>query len=322
MTWTRLPDTLNSDPRFMRLSDAAFRLHVKALVWANQMLTDGLVPEDALDALAYRQPNPEFLVAELVKVGLWQKLPDEDSWQMDWSDQEESENVIARRRRIADKQARYRERKSRHEADDHTLCDRAYCPALRGQKGTPVTGNVTGNETSNVTGRVTHSRPVPSRKDRDRDGGADAAEGPRVGTPPVVTSESEPEDPPEDPEADARVAALVAETHKALRSMAKPAPKRRQERPSTDPEPVGAVLAEGLAEGLAEAAPEVVPEDSPEPVTSQAKNEAPPAPAMRKPRGRRNFMVRSSGPNGTKATDGAARVAASVAAKYDPGWEF
>lgn len=288
MTWTRLSDTFPTDPRFLGCSRDARLLHVEALIYCNAHLTDGVFPFGAL-ARVTDSPAANAAAVELEDAGVWERDPDRNAWQVDWADQEAAEDVQARRRRIADKQKRYRDRKSRHEADDHTLCDSAHCPALRGQKPGQKSPRVTGNETRNVTDLVTHSPPLPSRPGGTETGtGDDAARGAAASSPPVVTSEPE----PFDPEAEARRAALVAETHRALRSIraeAKPDRPAGPPRRIQEPEPLAASMAE-VVEDLATEDDE--PDEDPAPVVvSKPKTEAAPPPAMTRTTGRGSILT-------------------------------
>lgn len=65
MTWTRLSDDFSDD--CWTLSDAAFRLHVEALVWSNRKLLDCVLPKDDIRRWA-KHPDA---VEELVDVGWW-----------------------------------------------------------------------------------------------------------------------------------------------------------------------------------------------------------------------------------------------------------
>lgn len=163
MTWTRLSDTFATDPRMMRLTDAAHRLHVNALVWSNQQLTDGLVPAAALPMLMPRHPDPSLLVVELVRVKLWTELADEDGWQVDWTDQEPSDRVLERRAATAARVARHRER----------------------ARSNGVTAPVSNGVTERVTNAVGNAPPVPSRPEGQGTGGAHD-----VATPPPVDDDA------------------------------------------------------------------------------------------------------------------------------------
>lgn len=147
MTWTRLSDDFYDKPEILTLSDAAFRAHVTALVWCNKHTTDGYLPHRMQAVLSV----PNEALTELQAAGLWLDL--DTGWQVDWSDQEPAERVRRDRAFRAEKQRRYRDRVSRHNAGDHSACDPRRCPA--------VTRNATDNETGNVSVPVP-SRPVPS----------------------------------------------------------------------------------------------------------------------------------------------------------------
>lgn len=161
MTWTRLSDNFADRPDVLSLSDAAFRAHVHALVWCNKQLTDGRVPERAVGLFT---TDPD-VVSELVDVGMW--TPEGTAYVLDWSDQEPAERVLRGKEHRAEKQARYRDRKSRHDAGDHSVCDPRFC-----KSALPVTKPVT------LPRSVTGTRPVPSRPlGRDREQGAPTAPG-------------------------------------------------------------------------------------------------------------------------------------------------
>ena len=65
MTWAKLSDDFSDD--CWTLSDAAFRLHVEALVWNGRKLLDLRLPKDDLRRFA---KHPE-VVGELLAVGWW-----------------------------------------------------------------------------------------------------------------------------------------------------------------------------------------------------------------------------------------------------------
>lgn len=239
MTWTRLSDTLNSDLRFMRLSDGAFRLHVKALVWCNQMLTDGLLPADALGALTYGQPHAESLVAELVREKLWTDTAAEGApalWQLDWTDQEPAEDVERRKGLNADRQRRFRQRRDAHAAGDHSLCDPQKC---RARKQAPPNALRNAGQENNALGNALRnavpSRPVPTPTGSGSGGGgaADAE-------PPATTPEAQPVTAGEPVTDLEQLAAQAAQVRAQIQRRDRAAARRQ--RPSTDPMPVGAVL--------------------------------------------------------------------------------
>lgn len=155
MTWTRLPDDINDRDDLLGVSRSARLLHIEALVWCNRMLKDGRIPARMLRRIS-DSDDIAADVDELAKAGVW--IADGDVWELDWSDQEPASEVLKRREYRAEVQQRYRDRKSAHARNDHSLCDPRHCKSF------------TGNETSNETSKKTPTRPVPTRpKGRDRD---------------------------------------------------------------------------------------------------------------------------------------------------------
>jgi hypothetical protein len=76
MPWVRFDDRFPTHRKVRRLSDAAFRLHVSAIHWCAEHLTDGHVPADELDLVSDVR-DPKAAVAEL-EPKLWEPL--EDGW--------------------------------------------------------------------------------------------------------------------------------------------------------------------------------------------------------------------------------------------------
>jgi hypothetical protein len=70
MTWVRLEDTFCEHPKVEPLTDLAFRLHVKALCYANRNLTDGYVPSVAARAMG--GSRHKSACRELVTAGVWE----------------------------------------------------------------------------------------------------------------------------------------------------------------------------------------------------------------------------------------------------------
>lgn len=72
-----MPWFINLDEEFpwhrklVRLSDAAFRLHLHAICWASKNRTDGAIPTDDLVDVAPRLKRRELLAEQLVKADLW-----------------------------------------------------------------------------------------------------------------------------------------------------------------------------------------------------------------------------------------------------------
>jgi hypothetical protein len=196
MTWTRLNDTFGTDPRLLECTRDARLVHVEALVYCNQHLTDGVLPYGALVRIT-DSPDPEGAVAQLVASGMWEPIPGRAAWQVDWDDQEPAEVVQDRRTRNAARQARFRDRRDRHADGDHTRCDTRFCAAAGAKTADPDEPdstvihrrNALRNASRNGVRNATPSRPVPS-PNRDRDsGGAVAGQN---GPPPPAPQDAAP----------------------------------------------------------------------------------------------------------------------------------
>lgn len=71
MVWVRFDDGFAEHMKVSQLSDAAFRLHVSAILYCGRNLTDGLITTGNLRNL----PSTKRLVAELVKARVWEDGP-------------------------------------------------------------------------------------------------------------------------------------------------------------------------------------------------------------------------------------------------------
>jgi hypothetical protein len=74
MTWARLDDRFPEHPKVVGLSDAAFRLHIKALCYVARNRTDGHLPNAVPRSLG-GMPRQ---VAELLSAAVWEK--NGDAW--------------------------------------------------------------------------------------------------------------------------------------------------------------------------------------------------------------------------------------------------
>lgn len=102
MTWARLDDGCNSNAKLTVLTDAAFRLWVCGLVYAQKELTDGFIPQSILKTFAVKR-GLKGAIAELTtslirgKAPLWHEV--EGGYQvhdfLDWN--ERREDVLAAR---------------------------------------------------------------------------------------------------------------------------------------------------------------------------------------------------------------------------------
>lgn len=108
MTWVRFEDRFPWHRKVRGLSDAAFRLHVSAVCWSVEHLTDGQI-EDAELALVSDVRKPTQAAAELEQKGLWDVQP--GGWEIhDFLTYNESRAVVtARREADADRKRRGRE---------------------------------------------------------------------------------------------------------------------------------------------------------------------------------------------------------------------
>jgi hypothetical protein len=111
MPWVRFDDRFPTHRKVRRLSDAAFRLHVSAIHWCAEHLTDGHVPADELD-LVSDVTDPKSAVAEL-EPKLWEPL--DDGWLIhDYLEyQPPASKVRADRDAKKERQDRWRDKKSR-----------------------------------------------------------------------------------------------------------------------------------------------------------------------------------------------------------------
>lgn len=75
MVWVKLDDQFPSHPKMVLAGGDAAWLHVCALCYCGQYLTDGFVPKEIVPRLSDRK-KPEQLAARLVAVGAWYDLGD------------------------------------------------------------------------------------------------------------------------------------------------------------------------------------------------------------------------------------------------------
>jgi hypothetical protein len=68
MTWARFDDGYAQSPKIIGLTDKAFRLHVTAICYAAQMMTDGFIPEAAPRFWQLTKAIPELVGAGLLEV--------------------------------------------------------------------------------------------------------------------------------------------------------------------------------------------------------------------------------------------------------------
>jgi hypothetical protein len=126
MPWVRFDDQFPIHRKVDGLSDAAYRLHTSAIFWCARNLTDGFVSEDDLDGVTARVRTPARFASECVKRGTWHEARfdcpspkcaapvDADGWVIhDYMEYQPSrEQVLADRKKAAERQARWREAKA------------------------------------------------------------------------------------------------------------------------------------------------------------------------------------------------------------------
>lgn len=72
MAWVKLDDAYTDHPKFVALSDGAFRLWHTALAYCNRWMTDGYVPDHVVPSLT-RETRHQKLVDELMRLRLWEQ---------------------------------------------------------------------------------------------------------------------------------------------------------------------------------------------------------------------------------------------------------
>ncbi|MGW5711641.1 hypothetical protein [Streptomyces olivaceus] len=111
MPWVKLDDRFPSHRKIALLSDRAFRLHVSAICWCAENLTDGRISDREL-ALVTRVRGVKATAKQLEDAGLWDRT--DDGWQIhDYLDYNPSrEQVLLERKKNAERQERFRRRKN------------------------------------------------------------------------------------------------------------------------------------------------------------------------------------------------------------------
>lgn len=111
MPWVKLDDRFPSHRKVALLSDRAFRLHVSAICWCAENLTDGRIAERELALVAHVR-NPKATAKQLEEAGVWDRT--DGGWAIhDYLDYNPSrEQVQAERKKNADRQEKFRRRKN------------------------------------------------------------------------------------------------------------------------------------------------------------------------------------------------------------------
>ncbi|MFE7659661.1 hypothetical protein [Streptomyces celluloflavus] len=152
LAWVRLDDRFPSHRKVAMLSDRAFRLHVSALCWSAENLTDGVIRDTELRLVAHVR-GMTATARQLEAAGLWERI--DDGWMLhDFHDYNPSaEQVRAERERNAARQRRFRDRRPDPEAGS----SEAVAQARNG-----VSNGVTNGVSHGVSNAApSRTRPVP-----------------------------------------------------------------------------------------------------------------------------------------------------------------
>lgn len=111
MPWVKLDDRFPSHRKIALLSDRAFRLHVSALCWCSENLTDGRISDRELPLVA-KIRNVKATAQQLADAGVWDRT--DSGWEIhDYLDYNPSrDQVLAERKKNAERQERFRRRKN------------------------------------------------------------------------------------------------------------------------------------------------------------------------------------------------------------------
>jgi hypothetical protein len=111
MPWVKLDDRFPSHRKVALLSDRAFRLHVSALCWCSENLTDGRIADRELPLVAHVR-GIKATAQQLEAAGVWDRA--DGGWVIhDYLDYNPSrEQVLAERKKNAERQERFRQRKN------------------------------------------------------------------------------------------------------------------------------------------------------------------------------------------------------------------
>jgi len=187
MPWVKLDDRFPSHRKIALLSDRAFRLHVSAICWSSENLTDGRIGDRELPLVAHIR-GLKATAKQLEDAGLWDRT--DDGWMIhDFLDYNPSrEQILAERKKNAARQEKFRQRRNGKPvppdgADAPETHDGDTNAARRRHDGdTTATGNrhevQTEPQVNGFRNGVTNgvpSRPVPSPTPSMADLGGDGA---------------------------------------------------------------------------------------------------------------------------------------------------
>lgn len=108
MTWFKVDDDIAFHPKVLQAGDEAMGLWLRAGGWSAQQLTDGFVPDSILTAFGAKPRQVKALVA----AGLWTKTAGGYQFH-EWHERQPTRSEVrATRESNAERQKRYRDRRS------------------------------------------------------------------------------------------------------------------------------------------------------------------------------------------------------------------
>jgi hypothetical protein len=113
MAWFKVDDGMWAHPKFLGLSDKAFRLWVRAGAYSAQHLTDGVVTDYMLTILSASRKHCD----ELWAAGLWERIPEGGYHFHDWDHYQMSKAEVERRRE-ADRKRKQKWRDAKQRQDE------------------------------------------------------------------------------------------------------------------------------------------------------------------------------------------------------------
>jgi hypothetical protein len=164
MGWVRLDDQLYANAKVVACPPDAFKLFIMGLTWVSSNLTDGYLPSHIVKFLS--SPRSYLKLSEtLVRVGLWDKVSEEDGWRVhNYLTYNPSEQEVkARKKGVADRVARYKE--THQAAQDNALVTRYPDTESDALVTPPPSHPIPSHIVTKVTtsfGPVTESEPEPN----------------------------------------------------------------------------------------------------------------------------------------------------------------
>ncbi|PWN00978.1 hypothetical protein DJ010_20365 [Nocardioides silvaticus] len=131
MTWIKLRNTFAEDDRWLDAGHLALAVHIAALCYSDQQLTDGVIGAARVRRVALTlgvaPDDAEVAASKLVHAGFWAAT--DDGYQIvDYlADQISREDA----ERTRDRWAADKRRQRQHNAGDHALCDPEKCRGAR-----------------------------------------------------------------------------------------------------------------------------------------------------------------------------------------------